>query len=70
MDAEFTRQGIPFFNRDNYDLFYMGYGDTVPSTGWRPGSGPSATRGGRSRQPTRRPRLGTSASTEGRRVAA
>jgi hypothetical protein len=30
--AEFTRQGIPFFNRDVYDLFYMGYGDTVPST--------------------------------------
>jgi hypothetical protein len=32
--AEFTRQGIPFFNRDVYDLFYMGYGDTVPSTGF------------------------------------
>jgi hypothetical protein len=32
--AEFTRQGIPFFNRDIYDLFYMGYGDTVPSTGF------------------------------------
>jgi hypothetical protein len=31
---EFTRQGIPFFNRDVYDLFYMGYGDTVPSTGF------------------------------------
>jgi hypothetical protein len=31
--AEFTRQGIPFFNRDVYDLFYMGYGDTVPATG-------------------------------------
>ena len=31
----FTRQGIPFFNRDDvYDLFYMGYGDTVPSTGF------------------------------------
>ncbi len=28
--AEFNRQGIPFFNRDIYDLFYMGYGDTVP----------------------------------------
>jgi hypothetical protein len=34
MAAEFTRQGIPFFNRDVYDLFYMGYGDTVPSTGF------------------------------------
>ncbi len=32
--GEFTRQGIPFFNRDVYDLFYMGYGDTVPSTGF------------------------------------
>jgi hypothetical protein len=34
MAAEFTRQGIPFFNRDVYDLFYMGYGDTVPATGF------------------------------------
>ena len=34
MAAEFTRQGIDFFNRDVYDLFYMGYGDTVPSTGF------------------------------------
>ena len=34
MADEFTRQGIPFFNRDVYDLFYMGYGDTVPSTGF------------------------------------
>jgi len=34
MAAEFTRQGIDFFNRDIYDLFYMGYGDTVPSTGF------------------------------------
>jgi Zinc carboxypeptidase len=34
MIEEFTRQGIPFFNRDVYDLFYMGYGDTVPSTGF------------------------------------
>jgi hypothetical protein len=34
MAEEFTRQGIPFFNRDVYDLFYMGYGDTVPSTGF------------------------------------
>ena len=32
--AEFNRQGIPFFNRDVYDLFYMGYGDTVPATGF------------------------------------
>jgi hypothetical protein len=34
MAAEFTRQGIDFFNRDVYDLFYMGYGDTVPATGY------------------------------------
>jgi hypothetical protein len=34
MADEFNRQGIPFFNRDVYDLFYMGYGDTVPSTGF------------------------------------
>jgi hypothetical protein len=32
--AEFNRQGIPFFNRNVYDLFYMGYGDTVPATGF------------------------------------
>ena len=32
--AEFTRRDIPFFNRDLYDLFYMGYGDTVPTTAW------------------------------------
>jgi hypothetical protein len=32
MAAEFDRRGIPYFNRDVYDLFYMGYGDTVPST--------------------------------------
>ena len=34
MASEFNRQGIPFFNRDVYDLFYMGYGDTVPATGF------------------------------------
>ena len=32
--AEFNRQEIPFFNRNLYDLFYMGYGDTVPATGF------------------------------------
>ncbi|MFD0855099.1 hypothetical protein ACFQ07_22855, partial [Actinomadura adrarensis] len=31
---EFNRQGIDFFNRDVYDLFYQGYGDTVPTTGF------------------------------------
>ncbi|WP_067820407.1 M14 family zinc carboxypeptidase [Actinomadura kijaniata] len=34
MIKEFTRQGIDFFNRDTYDLFYQGYGDTVPTTGF------------------------------------
>ena len=30
----FTKRGIEYFNEDIYDLFYMGYGDTVPSTGF------------------------------------
>ncbi|HET8641676.1 MAG TPA: M14 family zinc carboxypeptidase [Pseudonocardiaceae bacterium] len=34
MAAEFTRRGIDFFNAGVYDLFYMGYGDTVPTTGF------------------------------------
>ena len=34
MQAEFDRQGIPYFNYDVYDMFYMGYGDTVPTTGF------------------------------------
>jgi len=34
MAAEFDRQGIPYFNYDIYDLLYMGYGDTVPTTGF------------------------------------
>lgn len=34
MAAEFTRRGIDFFNRNVYDMFYMGYGDTVPTTGF------------------------------------
>ncbi|WP_433230960.1 M14 family zinc carboxypeptidase [Actinomadura formosensis] len=34
MAAEFTRQGIDFFNRDVYDLFYQGYGDSVPTSGF------------------------------------
>ena len=29
-----TASGIPYFNGDVYDLFYMGYGDTVPATGF------------------------------------
>ncbi|MEU9887364.1 M14 family zinc carboxypeptidase [Sphaerisporangium sp. NPDC051011] len=34
MIDEFTKRGIPFTNRDVYDMFYMGYGDTVPTTGF------------------------------------
>jgi len=34
MQDEFDRQGIPYFNYSVYDLFYMGYGDTVPTTGF------------------------------------
>ena len=34
MQAAFGRFSIPFFNGDVYDLFYMGYGDTVPATGF------------------------------------
>ncbi|TDE39393.1 M14 family zinc carboxypeptidase [Actinomadura sp. 6K520] len=34
MAAEFTRRGIDFFNRDVYDLFYQGYGDSVPTSGF------------------------------------
>ena len=34
MQDEFGERNIPFFNYDIYDLFYMGYGDTVPSTGF------------------------------------
>jgi hypothetical protein len=47
MAAEFTERGIDFFNRDVYDLFYMGYGDTVPSTGFI-GAGMTFEKGGNS----------------------
>ena len=30
----FDARGIPYFNYDTYDLFYQGYGDTVPATGF------------------------------------
>ena len=32
--AMFDARGIPYFNYDVYDLFYQGYGDTVPATGF------------------------------------
>ncbi|WP_148570888.1 M14 family zinc carboxypeptidase [Nocardioides caldifontis] len=34
MQDVFDRFSIPYFNGDVYDLFYMGYGDTVPATGF------------------------------------
>jgi Zinc carboxypeptidase len=30
----FQAEKIPYFNESVYDLFYMGYGDTVPTTGF------------------------------------
>ena len=30
----FETERIPYFNESVYDLFYMGYGDTVPTTGF------------------------------------
>jgi hypothetical protein len=34
MQQEFDRQKIPYFNYAVYDMFYMGYGDTVPTAGF------------------------------------
>jgi len=34
MQDVFDARGIPYFNYASYDLFYMGYGDTVPATGF------------------------------------
>ncbi len=34
MQAVFDARGIPSFSYDTYDLFYQGYGDTVPTTGF------------------------------------
>ncbi|TDD68702.1 M14 family zinc carboxypeptidase, partial [Actinomadura rubrisoli] len=52
MAAEFTRQGIDFFNRDTYDLFYQGYGDTVPTTAFH-AAGMTYEKGGGSPYPER-----------------
>ncbi|KAB2341767.1 M14 family zinc carboxypeptidase [Actinomadura rudentiformis] len=52
MAAEFTRQGIDFFNRDVYDLFYQGYGDTVPTTAFH-AAGMTFEKGGDSPYPDR-----------------
>ncbi|HET7327084.1 MAG TPA: M14 family zinc carboxypeptidase [Nocardioidaceae bacterium] len=45
MAAEFRRQGFDFFQREVYDLFYQGYGDTVPTTGFL-GAGMTFEKGG------------------------
>jgi hypothetical protein len=34
MQDQFDEDGIPYFNYDIYDLLYMGYGDSVPTTGF------------------------------------
>jgi hypothetical protein len=34
MQDEFDARGIPYFNYNVYDLFYAGYGDTVPAMGF------------------------------------
>lgn len=47
MAAEFQRQGFDFFQREVYDLFYQGYGDTVPTTGFL-GAGMTFEKGGAS----------------------
>ncbi|WP_329519948.1 M14 family zinc carboxypeptidase [Spirillospora sp. NBC_01491] len=52
MAAEFTRQGIDFFNRDTYDLFYQGYGDTVPTSAFH-AAGMTYEKGGDSPYPER-----------------
>jgi len=48
MAESFKRRDIDFFNRDVYDLLYMGYGDTVPTTGFL-GAGITLEKGGDSR---------------------
>ena len=34
MQDEFDSRGLPYFNYNVYDLFYAGYGDTVPANGF------------------------------------
>ncbi|MGH3241826.1 MAG: M14 family zinc carboxypeptidase [Spirillospora sp.] len=52
MATEFTRQGIDYFNRDVYDLFYQGYGDSVPTTAFH-AAGMTYEKGGDSPYPDR-----------------
>jgi hypothetical protein len=50
--AEFTRRGITFRTRDTYDLFYQGYGDSVPTTAFH-AAGMTFEKGGESPYPDR-----------------
>lgn len=34
MQNEFDARGYPYFNYSTYDMFFMGYGDSVPMTGF------------------------------------
>jgi len=45
MARAFERRGVSYFNQDIYDLLYMGYGDTVPTTGYL-GAGMTLEKGG------------------------
>ncbi|WP_034521246.1 M14 family zinc carboxypeptidase [Actinomadura rifamycini] len=52
MAAEFEARGIDFFNRNVYDLFYQGYGDTVPTSAFH-AAGMTFEKGGDSPYPER-----------------
>lgn len=52
MAAEFEARGIDFFNRDVYDLFYQGYGDSVPTSAFH-AAGMTFEKGGESPYPER-----------------
>ena len=52
MARTFQRLDIDYFNRDVYDLLYMGYGDTVPTTAYL-GAGMTLEKGGNSRYSVR-----------------
>ncbi len=45
MARTFDRRDVDYFNQDVYDLLYMGYGDTVPTTGYL-GAGMTLEKGG------------------------
>ena len=52
MARSFERRDIDYFNTDVYDLLYMGYGDTVPTTGFL-AAGMTLEKGGDSRYAVR-----------------